>query len=88
MARSTPIRMGLFSIVTLIADRLQTSRGVPVRVSAWDAKHQPTFRDVLALVGARLGQHQSFSRSVETTEVVNIPAALLKQLTETLCYAA
>lgn len=88
IARTTPILMGLFSIVTLIAHRLQTSRGVPVRVSAWYAKHQPTFSDALALVRARWWQHQSFSMSVETTEVVKIPAALLEHLTETLCYAA
>lgn len=88
IARTTPVLMGLFSIVTLIAHRLQSSRGVPVRVSAWYAKHQPTFSDALALVRAHLWQHQSFSMLVETTEVVKIPAALLEHLTETLCYAA
>ena len=88
IARTTPVLMGLFSIVTLIANRLQSSRGVPVRVSAWYTKPQPTFSDALAWVCARWWQHQSFSMSVETTEVVKIPAALLEHLTETLCYAA
>ena len=88
IARTTPVLMGLFSLVTLIAHRLRTLQGVPIRTNAWYVKHRPTFSDALALVRSRLWQHQSFSRSVQTTHVVKIPAVLLEQLTETLCYAA
>jgi hypothetical protein len=88
IARTTPVLMGVFSIVTLISHRLQLPKGVPVRVSAWYANHQPTFSDALALVRSRLWQHRSFSMSVETIDVVKIPAVLLEHLTEALCYAA
>lgn len=80
--------LGLFSIVTLLAHRLQTQQCVAVRTSAWYAKRQPTFSDALALVRSQLWRQRSFSLSVETTEVVKVPAALLEQLTEALCYAA
>ena len=88
IARTTPVLMGLFSLVTLIAHRLQSHRRVPIRANAWYAKRRPTFSDALALVRSRLWRHRSFSRSVQTTHVVKIPAALLEQLTEALCYAA
>lgn len=88
IARTTPVLMGVFSLVILIAYRLQPPHGVPVRASAWYIKHQPPFGDMLALVRARLWQHRRFSISATTTEVVKIPAALLEHLTEALCYAA
>ncbi|MCP5197265.1 MAG: hypothetical protein H6974_10840 [Gammaproteobacteria bacterium] len=88
IARTTPVLMGLFSLVTLMADRLQPPHGVPVRISTWYTKQQPTFSDALALVRARLGQQRSFSMSGTETPIIKIPAALLDQLTEALCYAA
>ena len=88
IARTTPVLMGLFSLVTLIAHRLQSHCGVPIRANAWYAKPRPTFSDALALVRSRLWQHRSFFGSIQTTDTVKIPAALLEQLTEALCYAA
>ncbi|HYR05962.1 MAG TPA: transposase [Gallionella sp.] len=88
IARTTPVLMGLFSLVTLLAHRLQSPQGVPVRSSAWYAKDRPTFSDALALVRSQLWQHRWFSRSVETTDVVKVPVVLLEQFTEALCYAA
>ncbi|HUM92794.1 MAG TPA: hypothetical protein PLM32_15715, partial [Candidatus Competibacter sp.] len=85
---TAPVLMGLFSIVTLVAHRLRTSQGVSIRTSAWHVKHRPTFSDALALVRSRLWQHRSFSMSVSAADVVKIPAALLENLTEALCYAA
>lgn len=88
IARTTPVLMGLFSLVTLMADRLQPPHGVPVRISAWYTKQQPTFSDALALVRSRLWQQRRFSMSGTETNIIKIPAALLNQLTEALCYAA
>lgn len=87
IARTTPVLMGLFSLVTLIAHRLQSHHRVPIRANAWYAKRWPTFSDALAWVRSRLWQHRSFSRSVQSTHVVKIPVVLLEQLTEALCYA-
>lgn len=60
IARTTPVLMGLFSLVTLIAHRLQSHRRVPIRANAWYAKRRPTFSDALALVRSRLWRHRSF----------------------------
>ena len=88
IARTTPVLMGLFSLVTFIAHRLQSHHQVPIRANAWYVKRRPTFSDALALVRSRLWRHRSFSGSVQSTHVVKIPAVLLEQLTEALCYAA
>jgi len=42
-------------LVALVADRLTTAHAMPVRISAWHRKTQPTFSDALALssLGAR-----------------------------------
>lgn len=88
IARTTPVLLGLFSIVTLFAYQLQTRQSVSVRTSAWYAKRHPTFSDVLAWVRSQLWRQRSFSLSVKTTDVVKVPAALLEHLTEALCYAA
>ena len=45
IARTTPVLMGLFSLVTLIAHRLQSLHRVPIRANAWYAKRRPTFSD-------------------------------------------
>ena len=50
IARTTTVLMGLFSLVTLIAHRLQRHHSVPIRANAWCAKPRPTFGDALALV--------------------------------------
>src|SRR5262247_4861969 len=42
IARTTPVLFGLFSIVTLMADRLIKSEVKPVRTAAWYEKQRPT----------------------------------------------
>ncbi|MDG4594398.1 MAG: hypothetical protein P9F75_01675 [Candidatus Contendobacter sp.] len=79
IARTTPVLMGLFSIV-IHRPSVSDIQGVSIRTSAWYVKHRPTFSDALALVRSRLWQHRSFSMSVSTADVVKIPAALLENL--------
>jgi hypothetical protein len=50
IARTTPILLGLFSWLTLAADRLVTEGVVSVRQAAWYTKPLPTFSDALAWV--------------------------------------
>jgi hypothetical protein len=54
IARTTPILLALFSLVTVLADRLIAGRAMPVRTSAWYRKARPTFSDALALVRRQL----------------------------------
>lgn len=86
--RSTPCLMGLFSLVTLMADALARQRRLPVRQSAWYAKDHPTFSDALAAVRCRLWQQMSFSMSGPETETLKIPKPLFERLTDALAYAA
>lgn len=87
IARTTPILFGLFSLVTLIADRLVAGRAMPVRTSAWYRKTQPTFSDVLALVRRHLWRAQHFSMSRPKTDVEKPSDPLPARFVELLCYA-
>ena len=50
IARTTPCLLGLFSVVTLLAARLDCRARVQVSSSAWYHKQRPTFADSLAAV--------------------------------------
>ena len=50
IARTTPCLLGLFSIVTLLADRLNPTQRRCAATTAWYHKQRPTFSDTLAAV--------------------------------------
>ena len=54
IARTTPILLGLFSWITLLAHQSQTNGSLPIRQAAWYAKPLPTFSDAIALVRSRI----------------------------------
>ena len=86
--RTTPVLLGLFSLVTLLAHRQRSGSAIAVRQATWYHKRHPTFVDALALVRRDLWQHQAFSTSPSDGEIVEIPRIVLDRLTETLCYVA
>ncbi len=88
IARTTPVLLGLFSLVTLMADRLIKSQTMPVRTPAWYAKEQPTFADAIALVRRCMWRSCHFSTSSQRSDVLKVPRALLERLTDAVCYAA
>jgi hypothetical protein len=88
IGRSTPCLLGLFSVVTLVAESLQTDTKQWLGVAAWYRKKQPTFSDAIALVRGCLWNNCHFSMSSSEVEVIKIPRALLERLTDALCYAA
>src|SRR5262245_27334569 len=75
--RTTPVLLGLFSLVTLLAHPQMPGTLGRVRQTAWYRKRQPTFADALALVRREVWQHHAFSTSPWTGEVVKIPRPLL-----------
>jgi hypothetical protein len=88
IGRTTPVLLGLFSLVTLLAhEQLRGPVGV-VRQATCYARRDPTFTDALALVRRDIWQHQAFSTSLCTGEIVELPRAVFERLTETLCYVA
>ena len=50
MARTTPVLLGLFSLVTLLALQLSHAGQIPAPVTAWYHQAEPTFSDGLGLV--------------------------------------
>lgn len=86
--RTTPALFGLFSLIALCT-REFVSEGValPVRCSAWYKKTQPTFSDALALVRQHLWPLEITQTCTPGVDVVLIPRALLKRMTNTLAFA-
>lgn len=88
--RTTPALLGLFSLVAVWADELARAPISAVRphTAAWYDKREPTFSDAIAAVRRALWCPPDLSMSRRGTETVEIPAALLQRLTDTLCHAA
>ena len=86
--RTTPVLLGLFSLITLLAHRQLRGPVCIVRQATWYPKRDPTFADALALVRRDIWQHQTFSTSPCAEEMVKVPRSLVTTLTETLCYVA
>jgi len=90
IARTTPLLLGLFSWVTLVAHALYTTHpsGAP-RQAAWYAKSMLTFSDALALVRQSLwAAYPTFRISREEPDILKIPKPFFDTLISTLSYAA
>lgn len=70
IARSTPVLLGLFSLITLVGDSLQKQGLLVSQASSWYVKSQPTFSDVLACVRGYLWRETNFCTSEK--EVVQV----------------
>jgi hypothetical protein len=88
--RTTPVLLGLYSLVTVWAHGLMQKPSTSVRShpAAWYNKHQPTFSDAIAAVRRVLWSPPSFSMSRSDSESIEIPVTLLNRFVETLCLAA
>ena len=71
-ARSTPLRLALFSLVALFVHR-QPDWLASVRQASWYKKALPTFSDALAQVRRRLWQQLAFCLSADDTDKRNLP---------------
>jgi hypothetical protein len=86
--RTTPVLLGLFSLVALLAHPHLTAQANPIRQAAWYRKRTPTFADALAAVRREIWRQETFRMSGEEGGMVKVPRLLLERLTETLCYVA
>jgi hypothetical protein len=86
--RTTPALLGLFSIVTLLADRRAKRGALPIRRTAWYAKEAATFSDALASVRRLLWAVSIYSMSPEIDDVRKLRAHMVDRLSNALCYAA
>ena len=87
VARATPLRLALFSLVALIVDQ-QPAWQTSARQAAWYKKALPTFSDALAQVRRCLWQQMVFCMSPTPPESRKPPADLFAHFGELLAYAA
>jgi DDE superfamily endonuclease len=73
IARTTPVLLALFSLVTLLALRLSQEGPIPVHATAWYPKAEPTFVDCLALVRRHLWCARYLVHSAAEAECVQCP---------------
>lgn len=86
--RITPLLLGLFSWLTLVANQLHRNRQLKVHSSAWYVKEKPTFSDVLASVRWQLWLPATlFSMSYSEPDIVKVPRNLMDRLVQTVCYS-
>jgi hypothetical protein len=67
--RITPALLGLFSIITLLANLHARYQKLPIQQSAWYPKKLPTFSDALALVKETLFMQHYFATSLFHTNI-------------------
>jgi hypothetical protein len=73
IARTTPVLLALFSLVTVLALQLTQDQPIPVPVTAWYHKAEPTFAACLALVRRHLWRARYLVSSAPEPEVVQFP---------------
>ncbi len=84
--RTTPVLLGLFSLVTLLAHQHRRRRKLPIRQTAWYHKTQPTFSDALALVRRQIWQQEYFQMTDVHTDNSKLFARTQNRLLSALCY--
>jgi DDE superfamily endonuclease len=88
IARTTPCLLGLFSIVTLLASRLDDRARIQASTSAWYHKQRPTFADSLAAVRRAIWSEQGFVVSRQSIDATKLSPALREGIAYALCHAA
>jgi hypothetical protein len=88
IARTTPVLLGLFSIVTMLALRLREAGHIPVPMTAWYHKAEPTFADCLALVRQHLWRARFLVNSTAEREFGQFPQDVFELLLASLPLAA
>jgi hypothetical protein len=88
ITRTTPVLLGLFSLVTLLARRLSQSMPIPVSTTAWYHKVEPTFADCLALVRQHLWRARYLVKSTPEAQCMQFPREVLDLLSHGVPLAA
>ncbi len=86
--RTTPALFGLFSLITVLAQRLAQRGKVLAHKTAWYAKPRPTFSDALAAVRMELWRLPNFQLSKNNQDIAKLPKAIFKRFARALCYAS
>jgi hypothetical protein len=88
IARTTPVLLGLFSLVTVLALRLTRAGDIPVQQTAWYRKVEPTFADCLALVRQHLWRARYLVNSTPEADSIQFPPEVFDLLINGIPFAA
>jgi hypothetical protein len=88
IARTTPVLLGLFSLVTVLALQLRRAGDIPVQQTAWYRKGEPTFADCLALVRQHLWRARYWVNSAPKAESTQFPPEVFDLLINATALAA
>lgn len=89
IARTTPVLLGLFSLVTLCATQLTDARGqLPLRRTAWYRKEAATFADALGVVRRHWWRGIGFLASPRRGKARKPPPAFVPRLIDAFYDAA
>jgi hypothetical protein len=88
IARTTPVLLALFSLVTALALKLSQDGNIPGPMTAWYRKGQPTFSHCLALVRWHLWRARYVVNATAEPEFVQFPREAFELLLTGLPLAA
>jgi hypothetical protein len=88
IARTTPVLLGLFSLVTLAALRCHEAGLLSAERTAWYAKEEPTFSDCLRLVRGRIWGARISGTSGNDADVIQLPRGFFEAAVQALSTAA
>ena len=88
IARTPPVLLGLFSLVTVLAWRFCPNGHIPVEVSAWYHKPEATFADCLAVVRRQIWRARYLVNSAPQADFVQLPREAFALLLNDLPLAA
>jgi hypothetical protein len=77
IARTTPVLLALFSLVTVLALRWRYEGRMPVPVAAWYHQGEPTFSDCVALVRQHLWRARYGVNAAPEAELMQLPREAL-----------
>ena len=86
--RTTPVLLGLFSLITLWANDHYTKHLPTVRIASWYRKSLPTFSDALANIRRQLWTQSNLQASRHGLDLAKVSPATLNTLIDMACYAA
>jgi hypothetical protein len=82
------VLLSLFSIITLLTNRLHQWGGLQTATAAWYNKPRPTFSDAIASVRQYLWQEGKFCTSSEQDDMVKLPRSQVLLWQQALAWAA
>jgi hypothetical protein len=88
IARTTPVLLGVFSVVTLAALRCHEAGLLSAEQTAWYVKEQPTFSDCLRLIRGRIWEARISGTSEDGADVIQLPRRIVEAIVHGLSSAA